>query len=266
MITVTKINTVDELLSLFFEQNYDDKIERYRSSFLYRGLPNESFSLVTSLKRNCKQKQSELEKSILRNFTKYAAIEDPILKESIWRQLIIGQHHGLPTRLLDWTYSPLMAMNFATSGEDMSCMNEHNCVIWKIDINEINAMLPNNYKNKLMQEKAYLFTVEMLNQLVDSLDKYDADMDNKSMVLIEPPSIDQRIINQYSYFSIIPSGMDSIEEYLESKTVNTTKYIIDKSLKWRVRDMLDQMNINERIAYPGLDGLTMWIKRHYYVK
>lgn len=86
------------------------------------------------------------------------------------------------------------------------------------------------------------------------------------MVLIEPPSIDQRIINQYSYFSIIPSEMDNIENYLESKTVNTTKYIIDKSLKWRVRDMLDQMNINERIAYPGLDGLTMWIKRHYYVK
>ena len=127
-------------------------------------------------------------------------------------------------------------------------------------------MLPNNYKNKLMQEKAYLFTVDMLNQLVDSLDKYDEDMDNKSMVLIEPPSIDQRIINQYSYFSIIPSEMDNIENYLESKTVNTTKYIIDKSLKWRVRDMLDQMNINERIAYPGLDGLTMWIKRHYYVK
>lgn len=266
MIIVEKINTVDELLKLFFEQDYDDKIERYRSSFLYRGLPNESYSLVTSLKRNCKQKQNELEKSILRNFTKYAAIEDPILKESVWRQLIIGQHHGLPTRLLDWTYSPLMAMHFATSGEDMSCMEQHNCVIWKIDINEIHSMLPNNYRNKLMQEKAYLFTVEMLNQLVDSLDKYDKDMGNQSMVLIEPPSIDQRIINQYSYFSIIPSELDSIEDFLENKTSKTTKYIIDKSLKWRVRDMLDQMNMNERIAYPGLDGLTMWIKRHYHVK
>lgn len=106
----------------------------------------------------------------------------------------------------------------------------------------------------------------MLNQLVDSLDKYDKDMGNQSMFLIEPPFIDQRIINQYSYFSIIPSELDNIEDFLENKTSKTTKYIIDKSLKWRVRDMLDQMNMNERIAYPGLDGLTMWIKRHYHVK
>lgn len=106
----------------------------------------------------------------------------------------------------------------------------------------------------------------MLDQLEKDLEKYDSDMSGKAMVLIEPPSIDQRIINQYSYFSIIPLQMDDIEEYLNSETTHTTKYIIDKTLKWRIRDMLDQMNINERVTYPGLDGLTQWIKRHYYVK
>lgn len=266
MINIIKIINLEELFQLLFEQEYADKLDRYRSAFIYRGLSNENYSLVTSLKRNCKDKEYVLEKSILRNFTKYAAIEDPLLKESVWRQLIIGQHHGLPTRLLDWTYSPLMAMHFATTGEDMAYMDQHNCVIWKIDIKEMNSLLPSAYTDKLNQEQAYLFTVEMLDQLVDNLAEYDKHMDNRSMVLIEPPSIDQRIINQYSYFSIVPSGIENIEDFLNSQTVNTTKYIIDKSLKWRIRDMLDQMNINERIAYPGLDGLTMWIRRHYYVK
>ena len=66
--------------------------------------------------------------------------------------------------------------------------------------------------------------------------------------------------------SMIPSKMNDIEQFLDNETDNTTKYVIDKKLKWRIRDMLDQMNINERITCPGLDGLTMWIKRHYYVR
>ena len=214
-----------------YEQKEDKKIGRFRSACLYRGLPNESYSLVTSLKRNCKEKQKELEKSILRNFTKYAAIEDSELKDSIWRQLIIGQHHGLPTRLLDWSYSPMMALHFATSGEDLANMENNNCVVWSIDINEINGLLPKRYRDKLNERRAY-----------------------------------QRIINQYSYFSVVPSQMNDIERFLEKHTTKTKKYVIDKKIKWRVRDMLDQMNINERIAYPGLDGLTLWLKRHYYVK
>ena len=57
-----------------------------------------------------------------------------------------------------------------------------------------------------------------------------------------------------------------MEEFLDTQTENTVCYILPKEMKWRMRDMLDQMNINERIAFPGLDGLSLWIKRHYYVK
>ena len=62
-------------------------------------------------------------------------------------------------------------------------------------------------------------------------------------------------------------GTDSlgIEAFL-STTNNTVKYVIDKSLKWRIRDMLDQMNINERTIYPGIDGIAQWLARHYYVR
>lgn len=266
MIDIIKINTIEELSTLLYAQEEDKKIGRFRSPCLFRGLPNESYSLTTSLERNCKAKQHELEKSILRNFTKYAAIEDSELKNSIWRQLIIGQHHGLPTRLLDWSYSPMMALHFATSGEVLANMENNNCVVWGIDINEINGLLPKRYRDKLNERSAYLFTVDMLGELTENLEKYDSEMADKAMVLLEPPSIDQRIINQYSYFSVIPSQMNDIELFLETYTANTKKYVIDKSIKWRVRDMLDQMNINERIAYPGLDGLTRWLKRHYYVK
>jgi hypothetical protein len=45
--------------------------------------------------------------------------------------------------------------------------------------------------------------------------------------------------------------------------VSTTKVVIDKSLKWEVRDKLDQCNMTERVLFPGLDGVCAWLKRHY---
>lgn len=266
MVKEQKITSFQEIWDIISKQDYDDKINRHRSSYLYRGMPNTAFHLETSLSRNCKIKAFDIEKSILRNFTKYALIEDPKLSNSVWRQLIIGQHHGLPTRLLDWTYSPLIALHFATSGEAFSQMERTDCVVWAIDIEEIHSLLPREYKKKLQEESSYLFTVEMLDKLVQRLEQYDTDMKDNSMVLIEPPSIDQRIINQYSYFSIVPQEVTDIEDFLNRSTSHTVKYVIDRSLKWRIRDMLDQMNVNERIMFPGLDGLTAWIKRHYYVK
>lgn len=266
MIKKQKITKLDDILKLFIEQEYESSINRYRSSFMYRGLPNVNFKLRTSLYRNCGTLQMNLEKSILRNFAKYAAIDNPELESSIWQQMIIGQHHNLPTRLLDWTYSPLVGLHFATSGEALSDMESNDCVLWKIDINEFNSLLPVKYKNQLKEEQAYLFTIDMLERIVNTIGKYDDDMSDKAMILLEPPSIDQRIINQYSYFSIVPGGIVDIEDFMEKRTNNTVKYVIDKSLKWRIRDMLDQMNINERTIYPGLDGLSDWLKRHYYVK
>lgn len=266
MIKIEYISNLDGVMHMLTEQEYDSRVKRYRSSYFYRGMPNAGYHLETSLKRNCKDKKSELEYCILRNFSKYAAIEDPELNESVWKQLIIGQHHGLPTRLLDWTYSPLVGLHFATSGEDISNMEQYDGVVWRINIEEINNLLPIKYQEELHKERAYLFTIDMLSKLAVTMQNYDEDMEGNAMVMIEPPSIDQRIINQYSYFSIIPENMENIEDFLDKHTNSTIKYVLKKEVKWRIRDMLDQMNINERIMYPGLDGLSQWLKRHYFVK
>jgi len=266
MINEVKITQIEQVMELLTEQQYEASIKRYRSNYVYRGIPNVDFKLETSIKRNCKGKQKELEKVILRSFTKYAAIQDHHISNSVWKQLFIGQQHGLPTRLLDWTFSPTIALHFATSGEQLAFMDQHDAVFWKLDIAEVNGLLPREYQDELEKNKAYAFTVDLLDKLASDLDRYDEDMQGKSMVLIEPPSIDERIINQYAYFSIVPREITDIEGYINDNTNNTYKYIIDKDLKWRIRDVLDQMNVNERIVYPGLDGLSTWIKRMYYVR
>ena len=64
----------------------------------------------------------------------------------------------------------------------------------------------------------------------------------------------------------LPDYVDDIETFLAEHTSQTVRYVISAKLRWDVRDLLDQFNINERIIYPGLDGLTKWITRHYYVR
>ncbi len=268
-IKTVRIHELEEVVQLITEQPFDPNIQRNRSPFFYRGLSNSSYCLQTSLQRNCGDKRRQLEACMLRNFAKYAMETEhgPRISTSDWNKLIIGQHHGLPTRLMDWSYSPLVALHFALSEANPAEYDNHDCTVWKIDCNEINKALSPKYTCRLGKpgEGAYLFTVDMLADV--SLDEYDDDMKkNGAFLLLEPPSIDQRIVNQYSYFTVIPTYMDCVEEYISEKLPNTVRYVIDKTIRWRIRDMLDQMNINERILLPGLDGLAAWLKRYYYVK
>ena len=266
MIHEIRITRIEDLMPLLSEQEYRPELGRNRSSFLYRGMPDSSYRMVTSLSRCCKGLQKTLEPAILNNFAKYAVREDMTVVQSVWFQMISGQHNGLPTRLLDWTHSSLVALHFAMTEDNLAEMDAHDCVVWRIDMNEQTSHLPEKYRLAVGREQTTLFSVDMLSKLARSLEEYDEDMGDRSMVIIEPPSTNNRIIMQYSFFAVIPTGMKDIETFLDHHTENTVKYVIDRSLRWRVRDMLDSLNISERMLFPGLDGLSKWIARHYYVK
>lgn len=266
MIKEVRIERVEDLIPLLSDQPFRSDLGRNRSLYVYRGMANADFRMVTSLRRNCRELQRALEPAILKNFAKYAVMEDPTIAQSVWRQMFLGQHHGLPTRLLDWTQSALVALHFAVSEDNLAKMEEHDCMVWRTDIKELHALLPPKYQEIMARSKASVFSVDMLGEAAADIAAYDRDMGDRSMVVIEPPSIDSRIVNQYSFFSVTPMDMDDVEGFLDKYTQNTVKYVIDRRLRWRVRDMLDQLNVSERLVYPGLDGLSRWIARHYFVK
>lgn len=252
------IKSWEHLIEKVYENSYRTDINRYRTNFVFRGVSDQSYNLKTSLVRNCKDNCS-LENSILRNFIKYARL-GPESERNIWKVLAIAQHHGLPTRLLDWTYSPFVAMHFATYDTDEY---DKDGVIWCVNIEKMHEVIPKKLKFVLKKENAYAFTTEMLFDKCPNLSDFDILSDNPYLLFFEPPSLDERIINQFGLHSVVSNSTITHDEILLTYPDLYKRLIIPKEKKLEIRDKLDQANINERVLFPGLDGLCTWLARHY---
>jgi hypothetical protein len=251
-----RVSTWLQLQEAVFESSWQPGLSRFRSNFVFRGVPRVSHGLETSLQTGGFVAH---EKHLLTSFRKYA-LRSAVHGDWVWNWLSLAKHHGLPTRLLDWTYSPYVAMHFAT--HDFKHFDEDGA-IWCVDYRQTNQLLPKPLKKVLDDHDVHLFTTEMLNSVAETLEQFDALSSHDFVVFFEPPSLDERIVNQFALFSL-PSGADlELESLLEQREGTFKRIIIPAALKWEIRDKLDQANITERVLFPGLDGLSQWLKRYF---
>ncbi|MGE4586171.1 MAG: FRG domain-containing protein [Mangrovibacterium sp.] len=254
-----RIGSWEELCEEVYHNSWKPDMGRYRSDYAFRGLSDASYRLENSFVRNCGP-VPELEYHMLRNFRKYSPAREAQQSGSFWRALVIAQHHGLPTRLLDWTYSPFVAMHFATANTEKF---DRDGVIWKVDFVKANRLVSEPLKLILQEERCNAFTIEMLEGIIGSLSDFRSKLKKEQVIFFEPPSLDERIINQFAFFSVMTDPTIAMDRWLGQHPELFRRLIIPEKLKWEIRDKLDQANITERVMFPGLDGLARWLKRHY---
>lgn len=247
-----------ELQDYLFADSWNSQLNRHRSTYVFRGLSDARYLLSSSLMR-LQGPYANMEAHLLRNFRKYAhgGLVDG---DSVWHWLALAQHHGLPTRLLDWTFSPFVAMHFATSNPQKTRTDG---VIWALSYGRIHEHLPELLAQELEDEGSSVFTVDMLAKHARTLTALEALSKTPFLILLEPPAMDERIINQYSLFSCPSTAELNLSDFLDHHSGLYHKIIIPADLKWEVRDKLDQANITERVLFPGLDGLSRWLARTY---
>jgi hypothetical protein len=245
-----------ELQDAVFDSSWQPSLERFRSNYVFRGAPRTTHGLETSLQTGGFVAH---ERHLLTSFRKYA-LRNAVHGDWVWHWLSLAKHHGLPTRLLDWTYSPYVAMHFAT--HDVRHFDE-DAAIWCVDYRVTNELLPKPLRAILDKEDANIFTTEMLNRVATTLDEFDSLAKRDFMLFFEPPSLDERIVNQFALFSLPSSATLSLEHLLLTREATHHRIIIPASLKWEIRDKLDQANITERVLFPGLDGLAQWLRRYF---
>lgn len=247
-----------DLQQALFRDTWDGRIGRFRSPFVYRGLRSREWSLTTSLQR-LGGEYHKLENHLLRNFRKYARdFSQP--GASVWNWLALAQHHGLPTRMLDWTYSPYVALHFAT--DDLEAYHEDG-VIWAINYVKAVDALPPGLRAALRDEGSNVFTPELIEPLCTTLRELEDLQQEPFLLFLEPPSLDARIVHQYALFSFMNTAQATLHDWLEQHPELYFRIHFPARLKWEIRDKLDQANITERVLFPGLGGLSRWLHRHY---
>jgi len=257
------IKSLGELIEVLTPEEPDAQTGRRRDSGIYRGMSQADWPLLTSLDQlggvNPPHTKAALEEHILRNFTRYSRPHLTHRTVNEWELLVSAQHHGLPTRLLDWSYSPLVAAHFATvSGQPNS-----NRVVWRLDWQMVHRKFG-------LPELALL--IEDLQQLFGnsmpftpwSLARAEPGLRDFAC-MIEPPSLDERIEVQGAVFTLCSDKQRSFADFLTDHGLVSalTRFIIPAAEVARLRDQLDLVGIDERLIFPDLDGVAARIRRYY---
>jgi hypothetical protein len=254
----TTVGSVGELVELL-TPDVDPESGRRRAPLVYRGLAQASKTLLTSLDElggtTPPHTKVDLECHVLRTYARYARPFSSL--RNGWELLVSARHHGVPTRLLDWATSPLIAAHFATLGH-----SDEPSVIWEL-----------NWQ-RLHQEFALpelTLTVEDLIEHFGAGPPTRASGDEDYLAgktfacLIEPPSLDARIAAQGGAFTLCSDASVTLDEFLARHGLAEAlaRYVIPVDRLPLVRDQLDLLGIDERRVFPDLDGVAAAIRRYY---
>lgn len=236
------------------------------NNYIYRGHARSSWNLESTLERTIGEHWSsdvagKFEEHYLNLFKSkyhiYNGEEHEPKSKLAW--LSVMQHYGAPTRLIDFTESPYIALYFALEAYDPLLRND--LAIYAIDyasIMDISLGYISKRDSGFTKKRSDIVGVQ------DSL--FDDVVDRFSYEVIwitEPLELNARIDRQSGTFLISGDKEKKVEDllsmpmYSESDVV---KYIIPHRIYENIYALLRKMNINAKTIYGDLGGLAKSIK------
>jgi len=202
--------------------------QRPAPSFVFRGIKRD-YDLTSKVGRDKSHYSLEKERQLLINFRRHAL---PHLNGQSglndWEILAIAQHHGLPTRLLDWTTNALVAAYFANEQSE----SDDDGIVHALELKHYEVLAPED-------------------QTKDPLSR-------KSVAFLHPPALAPRIVSQRGLFSVHPQPKSPFKP---SEGHSTFRF--QKSQKLEMLRLLHRLGVDRHSVMGDLDGLAATLKWRY---
>jgi hypothetical protein len=235
--------------------------------------------------------RDQLEREVLEVFSNHLVTYVQHLPRSEWEALAIAQHHGLPTRFMDWTTNPLVALYFAVRQTKIDDGGKPlNSAVYVLISDPPHysdfkrnqqAIKPvgDTFTQALKDDTGYAgFGIddtdsEKSREVSDEeveVDSTDADLDKtetiqtlppipvpfeiKENVIYDPPHVSPRIRAQDGVLLACHQPLQDLEEK------DCLEVIIKHEAHDDIRRRLDQYGVFDRQLFPDLDGIAKWLK------
>ena len=252
-----KINSQNKLI------DYIGNLENSEKEYIYRGQSDSGWVLCSSLYRFFESKgvnseyraifeskavENFKENLALYNYDKYHALSDI-------DAMVVMQHYGCPTRLLDWTLSPYIALYFIVH----DIISEGTLYVLNIT----------DYQNRLAPKLPFDdYNHAILKRIPDRNFRFILrEKDKLAPIPLQSQVNSPNTINQQSFFLVdVDLGKSTETAIIDFSDKSLIKVNIDISICDAIKRMLQKMNVDGRHLFENLNGLAYNAKEYLSIK
>lgn len=252
-----KIDSIDGLIR---------RLNEFPNNFIYRGHANASWNLESSLERvvgerwSAEQARRFEEFSVSQFQSKFHLYDrENVEPTSKLAWLSVMQHYGVPTRLVDFTESPYIALYFAL--EAYAPQSKADLSIFAIDYSGVMDRSIVHIKSK---DSGFQETRESLYAKQDTVFENVVDRFSYPIAWVtEPKQLNVRLDRQAGCFLLSGDRSVRIKDVLEGslyRDVEFYKIVVAHELYEGIFALLRKMNLTSKSLYGNLDGLARAIR------
>jgi hypothetical protein len=239
--SVQEVTNIQDYVALIEKIKTISENKGNMTDLLFRGQNSDSPLLPKLARLTLKGEITNIEKLMLEEFKRGILPLSEFQPTNNWDLLALAQHHGLPTRLLDWTYSALIALWFTVSRPAKTDKNNIplNGVVWILNAE-----------------------VEDFRTKTDKIDP----LSNKITKIFRSTVVSRRISAQSGVFTVhkINEGGKMVRfETHRTFSKKLTKVMIPAGQFAAIRKQLHIMGVNNSSVFPDIDGYCKHLEWRY---